>query len=371
MVSVRKIIRKQKMKIRQKNVEPTLMDIMKVLNGFQKETREKFEENSNFQKETTDFQKEIRGRFDSLSTRVSSLEAENKSKFDKLSAAIHDLRVNMGSVHERGFRQSLEDRFGKRYTRGFDANNLLGIARLVSTKQQYDYLNVDALDQIENAKKIAGTIQESMVNKLYSSVDTVLKFVADKMAKKTFEKYKKEIADAKRKDYVDYLCNSYETENKGKTDDQINADKRYAYNLVKETQRILENQKPEDYYFSSFGFAAFVNEFFEPASIDKIKENHGYQSNLELDCRGVAIETAKGFVYDFAEIKSNDNRNLENGGKKQIKLAAKILEKALKAIHGDGSTVEIIGRLYMNNRNNLNDENDGNIRIIVESSKTI
>jgi len=367
MVSVRKVLKKQKMKIRQKNVEPTLTDIMKVLNGFQV----RFDEISIFQKETTDFQNEVRGRLDNLSTRVSSLETENKSKFDKLSTDIHGLRVNMGSVHERGFRQSLEDRFGKRYTRGFDANNLLGIARLVSTKQQYDYLNVDALDQIENAKKIAGTIQKDMVEKLYSSIDTVLKFVADKMAKKKFEKYKKDNGDATRKEYVEYLCNSYETENKGKPDDQINADKKHAYNLVKETQRILENEKPDDYYFSSFGFAAFVNEFFEPASIDKIKENHGYQSNLELDCRGVVIETANGFVYDFAEIKSNDNRNLENGGKKQIKLAAKILEKALKAIHGDGSTVEIIGRLYMNNRNNTNDERDGNIRIIVESSKTI
>lgn len=43
MGSVRKVIRKKKMKIRQKNVEPTLTDIMNALTDFRKEFLEGLE----------------------------------------------------------------------------------------------------------------------------------------------------------------------------------------------------------------------------------------------------------------------------------------------------------------------------------------
>jgi hypothetical protein len=83
----------------------------------------------------------------------------------------------MGSVYEGSFRQGLQDRFGKLYVRSFDANNLLGIARLVSMKPDYRFLNTDPLDQIDNARKIAATITREQVGKLYRAIDVNLQFI--------------------------------------------------------------------------------------------------------------------------------------------------------------------------------------------------
>jgi hypothetical protein len=100
--------------------------------------------------------------------------------------------------------------------------------------------------------------------------------------------------------------------------------------------------------------------------LQTVKKNHGYQTNLELDCRGVVMESLRGFIYDFAEIKSADTEDLESKGVEQILMTAKMAQAALNAIHPN-TNVEIIGRLFLNTREHKENLKTGNIQIIIES----
>jgi Skp family chaperone for outer membrane proteins len=303
----------------------------------------------------------------SLKNEMSKMKSEIKSmenKFDmkltnlsnNLNSKISKITDNMGNIHERSFRQSLEARFGTRYVRSFEATNLIGLGRLVAHKKQHGYNNTDALYQIEIAKQIASSITEEDINRLYSRMDKVIDYVIEKNK-----------LGINRKVYNRNEClnNIY---------NKIDRDT-FSGKLVSEMLRILSNENSEDYYFSTFGFAVFVSRDFDDAT--NIPENHGYQTSLELDCRGMRIDTVSGHIFDFAEIKSNDSNESRKSGFKQLVRAAKIIKRAITAISDGTPDVQVIGRLFLNsNENELTNENlvslerDG-IRIIQERSKSM
>lgn len=307
-----------------------------------------------------------------LKIEMSKMKSEIKSmenKFDmkltnlsnNLNSRMSKITENMGNIHERSFRQSLEERFGNRYVRSFEATNLIGLGRLVAHKKQYRYNNTDALYQIEIAKRIASSITDEDVNRLYSRMDTII----DHVIEKNKLGIKRKVNHMNMVNRNEYLNNIY-----NKIDPNT-----FSGKLVSEILRILSNENPEDYYFSTFGFAAFVSRDFDDAT--NIPENHGYQTSLELDCRGMRIDTVSGHIFDFAEIKSNDSNESRESGFKQLVRAAKIIKRAITAISDGIPNVQVIGRLFLNsNENELTNENlvpleqDG-IRIIQERSRSV
>lgn len=307
-----------------------------------------------------------------LKIEMSKMKSEMKSmenKFDmkltnlsnNLNSRISKITENMGNIHERYFRQSLEERFGNRYVRSFEATNLIGLGRLVAHKKQYRYNNTDALYQIEIAKQIAINIKDEDVNRLYSRMDKVIDYVIEKN-KLGIKRRVKHMNMVNRNEYLDNIYNKIDP-------------KSFSGKLVSEILRILSNENPEDYYFSTFGFTAFVSRDFD--DVTNIPENHGYQTSIELDCRGMRIDTVSGHIFDFAEIKSNDSNESRESGFKQLVRAAKIIKRTITAISDGMLNVQVIGRLFLNSdENELTDESlvsleQGGIRIIQERSRSM
>lgn len=339
-------------KIVQSTVEPTLTDVINLIRSVAYDVGFIKSDLAEVKTDLGNFKKETRGKFEDLNKNMQGMNKEISAltrRMTSMDTRVSGLSSRVGSVHERSFRQGLEDRFGKRYIRSFDATNLLGIARLVAMKSEYRFLNTDPLDQIDNAKKIAATITHDQVDKLYRAIDTILQFIE----REHLLKIPADIRNT-RKEYINDMLSRVSS-----------SEKKYSYHLLQEIHRLLENENPDDYYVSSFGFAAYVCQFFPEVDLQTVKENHGYQTNLELDCRGMVIKSLNGFIYDFAEIKSGDTEGLINKGVEQIMLSAKIAEKALKAIHPNAS-IEIIGRLFLNSREHRDNISSENIQILFE-----
>lgn len=311
-----------------------LSDMRKSIEEMDKRSERRFEE--------------MDERFEQIDKRLARSENEIKKiggKIDSAFSRIDTLSKRIGNVHERSFRKTLEDRYGKMYVRSFLATNLIGLGRLLKEKE-LSYPNVDSIEQISLAKKLAASINDKDVEELKA---TILKKSIHILSQRKIH-YSESIP------LLDMLLSA-----KDERDDEDDEITRTLNNLI----GLLKDTSEENYYMSSFGFAAFV------FSVVKNIEKNSIYSALEFDCRGIVNATKVSMTYDFAEIKSSGDSGAAKKALMQLKIRARLLLKAANIVFED-KTIYINARSFLTTsgfphvEEEYEESNKGNITYYIE-----
>lgn len=249
-------------------------------------------------------------KIDNMDKRISKVENKILDKINILSSRI-------GRVSENSYRHTLEDRLGKMFVRPFLVSNLIGLGRLVVSKNS-EIPNVDSLTQIEIAKKLSEYVIDNhhLVNKLIDDI-------RNKVAKIAKNRGKPLIENPSLKDLWDKL----NVIRKNKEDGEVD----YLIDILRDT-------KPENYFKSAFGLAAFISDICPKDSL---------QSQVEFDMRGQFSNVGGYISYSFGELKSADSISASTKGEEQLLLRAKMLHRAFSILTTDFKNISITGYLFI------------------------
>lgn len=278
---------------------------------------------SEMRKSMEEMDKRSERRFEEMDKRLAKSENEIKKiggKIDSAFSRIDTLSKRIGNVHERSFRKTLEDRYGKMYVRSFLATNLIGLGRLLKEKE-LSYPNVGSIEQINLAKELAASITDKDVEELNA---TIFKKSIHILSQRKIQ-YSESIS------LLDMLLSA-----KNERDDEDDEITRTLNTLI----GLLKDTSKENYYMSSFGFAAFI------FSVVKNIEKNSIYAALEFDCRGIVNATKVSMTYDFAEIKSSGDSGAAKKALMQLKIRARSLMKAANIVFED-KTIYINAKSFL------------------------
>jgi hypothetical protein len=204
------------------------------------------------------------------------------------------------------------------FVRPFLVSNLIGLGRLVVSKNNSEIPNVDSLNQIEIAKRLSEYVIDNphLVNKL-------IDVIKNKVAKIAKNRGKPLIENPSLKDILDKL----HVIRKNNEDSEVD----YLIDILKDTEQ-------KNYFKSAFGLSAFISD---------ICPKDSPQSQVEFDMRGQFSDVGGYISYSFGELKSADSISASAKGEEQLLLRAKMLHRAFSILTTDFKNISITGYLFI------------------------